>query len=665
MTTENAKDEVIVKDGIHIICGDITLPTTIMKTLRKYTLEKRIMAAFSDLANSDNDAFDECVIENNNWFLYGASKPEKPPYCVDYCYLCSPDGSVESIDWEETDKDFIRLFSLQFGRDIPTSLTLRSDAVDEWKTWESIACEEGKGKSKKAKPTEIIPSTLEHGVDDSTSICSNLSEGICRILKSNTYHWTVEECEEGYKLVHDQKECLVVENIKHSENGHSCIFVQKNHATMSCFSHKTKAIPRAKATKLWKLLTNGEDDHDDVHKKYIERKAMFEARNFRVLNPPGYMTEIEDVWIHYTRQQIIDMNSGIFLDSDKKERFIDWWLKDEHIRTYSRVGYFVDIAECPSTVFNRFRGFAGSYSESAECSIDPILYHLRTVISDNDSTVYDFILDWLAAVVQCPRKLNGICLVVMGQHGAGKDILFNWFGSKIIGMEAYYKTARPHIDMFGSFNASRLNRVFYHIEEGNSKAFNGEFVEQFKNFITDEFASIQLKGRDTFANEVNYNHFVVSSNNTIPFDIHKDERRFFAVSASNKHVRDNAYFNTLGECLKSPGVIRAFHDFLITRNISDRDWKNPPSTKALTDWKHSCESGVSVFLEHYTAMNPDIKDIKSSELFTTYSSYCREYRQPALKLRQFGIEVKRLLGEPEHKETGNYYILKNTIEMIS
>jgi len=653
----------VVKDGVHIVCGDMSLPLSTLKTLRKYTLEKRIMDPFSDRMNSDEDAFDEAVIERNNWFLYGAGKPDKSVYSVDYCYMCYPDGRVESADWDECDKDFLRLFSLQVGRETPTLLTIRPEMRDEWNTWESIACGGRVAKPKKSKKTDLVP--LNTLVDDGASTCSHLSEGICKILKNKAFNWTVEESEEGYKLIHDQMDCLVVENVKHGENGHSCIFVQKSHAIMSCFSHKTKAIPRAKASMLWKLLSNGEDEADLIQRAYEERKALFEERNFRVLNPPGYMTRIDDAWIHYTRQQLIDMNSGIFLDDEKKERFIDWWLRDEKIRTYSRIGYFVDSAECPLTVFNTFRGFAGSYAESCSGSIDPILYHLRSVISNNDSSVYEFVLDWLAAVLQCPRKLNGICLVVMGQHGAGKDILFNWFGSKVVGMEAYYKTARPHIDMFGSFNASRLNRVFYHIEEGNAKSFNGEYVEQFKNFITDEFASIQLKGRDTFANEVNYNHFVVSSNNSVPFDIHRDERRFFAVRASNAHVRDNAYFNALGECLKSSGVVRAFYDMLMTRDISGRDWKNPPSTEALKEWKHSCESGVSVFLEHYRTVNPDVDEIKSSELFTFYSSYCREYRQTALKLRQFGIEVKRLLGEPEHRETGNHYVLKNIMETVS
>jgi hypothetical protein len=351
------------------------------------------------------------------------------------------------------------------------------------------------------------------------------------------------------------------------------------------------------------------------------------------------------------------MNSGIFLDDAKKERFIDWWLRDEHIRTYNRVGYFVDVAECPTTVFNTFAGFAGQAITDAREDCSLVLWHIRHILAAGAEDVYEFILDFLASCVQCPRRLTGICLVVMGQHGSGKDILFNWFGSKVIGMEAYFKTARPHIDMFGSYNSSRLNRVFYHIEEGNSKSFNGETVEQFKNFITDEFASIQLKGVNTGSNVTNYNHFVISSNNAVPFEIHPEERRFFAVRASGEKVRNNEYFTRLLADLGKAGVVRDFYDLLMARDLSGRDWKNPPVTEAMREWKHSCESDLVQFLEYYKEMNPAVTEIKSSELYNEYKVYCKEHRQEPLKLRQFGMEMKKVVGESVHTMNGNVHKL--------
>lgn len=651
------REKDVVKDGIHIVCGDITVDYNVPFVLRKYTLEQGIMACFPDRINSDDDTFDESVIRRNNWFLYGASKPDKEAYAVDYCFMGYADGRMEECEWIEDDKDFIKLFSLQVGRDVPISLTIRPDVIDEWKTWESIACSGGV-KKPSTKKTGAIATIADTKADDSSSICSHLSDGITKILKLKGLTWEVSECEEGYKLAHNTTNCLVMEGVNHSTIGHSCVFVQRTHATISCFSHKTKKIPRGKAEALWLLLTNGEDDASDLNEAYAVRKTDFETRNFRVLNPPGYMTFIEDGWIHYTRQQLIDMNSGLFLDGAKKERFIDWWLRDEAIRTYSRIGYYVDASECASSVFNTFRGFVGSRSEG-DGSIDLLLYHLRVVISNNDLAVYEFLLDWLASCIQCPRRLTGICLVIMGQHGSGKDILFNWFGSKVVGMDAYFKTARPHIDMFGAFNASRINRVLYHIEEGNRNSMTAEYIEQFKNCVTDEFAAVQLKGKDTRENVINYNHFVITTNNSVPFDIHRDERRFFAVHASPVHVRDAAYFDRLDtECLRVPGVARAFYEWLMSRNLSGRDWKNPPATVALSEWKHACESVIVQFIEHFRTMSPEVCEIKSSDLYAAYKVYCKEFKSDTMTLRQFGMEVKKVVGEPIHTRVSNVYKLQ-------
>ena len=639
----------MVKDGIHIVCGDITLKYEVPFVLRKYTLEQNGLACFPDRLNSDEDTFDESVIQRNNWFVYGASKPDKDAYSVDYCFMAYPDGHVEECEYIEEDRDFVKLFSLQVGRMAPTPLILRSDVADEWATWESIACH---GDKKPATKTKIKKDVK----DEEASICSHLSDGITKILKMKGLTWEISECAEGYKLAHNSTNCLVMEGANHSELGHSCVFVQRTHATMSCFSHKTKKIPRGKAEALWQLLTNEEDNPDDLSANYATKKAQFELHNFRVLNPPGYMTFVEDAWIHYTRQQLIDMNSGVFLDDVQKERFIDWWLRDEGIQTYNRIGYYVDVAECPARVFNTFAGFSGAKLPTDNSPIDPILYHLRHVIANDCTDVYEFIMDWLASCIQCPRKLQGICLVIIGQHGSGKDILFNWFGSKVIGMDAYFKTARPHIDMFGTFNSSRVNRVLYHIEEGNKQSFNDECREQFKNFITDEFASIQMKGVNTTTNSVNYNHFVVTTNNSVPFDIHRDERRFFAVRVNPAHVRDNAYFARLDkECLSIPGCIRAFYDVLMARDLTKRDWKNPPTTEALTEWKHTCESDIVQFIEYYRSANPDINEIKSSDLYAEYKAYCREFRCPLITLRVFGMEMTKLIGNASHTRNGKVY----------
>jgi uncharacterized short protein YbdD (DUF466 family) len=108
--------------------------------------------------------------------------------------------------------------------------------------------------------------------------------------------------------------------------------------------------------------------------------------------------------------------------------------------------------------------------------------------------------------------------------------------------------------------------------------------------------------------------------------------------------------------LRSAECVRAFYDVLMARDLTGRDWKNPPHTEALAEWKHTCESDIVQFVEHYRTTNPDVYEIKSSDLYAEYKAYCREFRCPAMTLRAFGMEVKKVIGEPAHTMRGNVYI---------
>jgi hypothetical protein len=631
----------VVKDGIHIVCGDVNIPYSVVKTIRAYTIEKGVLSMFADRVNSDEDCFDEAVLQRNNWFLYGASKPDRDPYIVDYCFQVSSDGRVEEIDWDETDSNLTRLFSLQYNRDIPTPLTQRN--VEEWKMWESIAHD---GKSGVLVPRRIEPVSVIDAMDgiDERSVCS---DAICKILKMSGFEWKIDECDEGYKLTHNTKDCLVTTGVEHSALGHSCVFVQRSHAILSCYSHNTKKLPKSKSSALWKLLTN-EEELDSLESVYSTMKGAFETTHFRVLNPPGYMTKIDDTWVHYTRQQLQDMNSGLFLDGEKKERFIDWWLRDHSIRTFSKIGYYVDTSECPTTVFNTFTGFAAEKINPVELvNVEIILQHIQLLCNHN-LEAYEFIMDWLAAILQRPGFLNGICLILKGKHGCGKDMFLSWFGTAIIGLQNYYKTARPHIDLFGAFNSSRKDIVFYHIEEGSDAVFKDVNLQQFKNYITDSYASIQLKQKNTTNGESlvkNYNHFAISTNHVISCET--NERRFFGVEASAEKCKQPAYFTALAAAMNDSNVVASFYTLLKNRDISKRNWCDLPETEYMKEMRASSIPVMYHFLEDFVGMYEDIQTItiRATEFYDAYRDWHALHGEGKMKtMTCFGKEIKDIPG---------------------
>jgi P4 family phage/plasmid primase-like protien len=156
------------KDGVHIVCPTITLPPETQYAIRGWLLQTNaIQRVFGStgMINEPTDCLDVSVIARNNWFLYGACKPDKAWYKVEHVYgvqipeermsatepwvtaSAMEEESMEAWDSEE----LVRLLSIRHGHDSPTPLTLRTDDPAVEAEWIQLLQRWGKG-SNWAKP---------------------------------------------------------------------------------------------------------------------------------------------------------------------------------------------------------------------------------------------------------------------------------------------------------------------------------------------------------------------------------------------------------------------------------------------------------------------------------------------------------------------------------
>ena len=134
------KDEPVLengkyKDGIHIHCPDLTLTPEEQYILRGYILQQNLIQNIFDetgFTNFEQDVFDVGVISKNNWFLYGASKPNKSPYKVHNIYCASGNKILEEDVNKYTTLDLTYLLSIRHGHTILTSLVVTEDNKNEW-----------------------------------------------------------------------------------------------------------------------------------------------------------------------------------------------------------------------------------------------------------------------------------------------------------------------------------------------------------------------------------------------------------------------------------------------------------------------------------------------------------------------------------------------------
>lgn len=77
----------LLKDGIHIVIPDlVTRPVFQLMLREKVLADIKSALKHIDLANKIEDVVDECVIERNNWQMYGSKKPHLDKYQVTSVY---------------------------------------------------------------------------------------------------------------------------------------------------------------------------------------------------------------------------------------------------------------------------------------------------------------------------------------------------------------------------------------------------------------------------------------------------------------------------------------------------------------------------------------------------------------------------------------------------
>jgi P4 family phage/plasmid primase-like protien len=106
----------IVKDGIHIMIPNIVSKPTLQHKVREETLDV-VTRAFRDcnFTNTADDIFDKCVIQKNNWLMYGSKKHghEATPYVVTHVYKYNTTSGAFIDTKIPSDNFIIQLLSIR------------------------------------------------------------------------------------------------------------------------------------------------------------------------------------------------------------------------------------------------------------------------------------------------------------------------------------------------------------------------------------------------------------------------------------------------------------------------------------------------------------------------------------------------------------------------
>lgn len=213
------------KDGVHIQCPSITTTPKYQYGIRGFLLSRGIVdSVFKEtgVCNPPEDVYDVSVIHRNNWFLYGACKPNKPQYRVVRTWRV-PISEVEEaldggdpVDYDElveivkgilveekqpTDTfETMKMLSIRRGHTDATPLGIRNLRAAEW---EELMINWGGGKSKLDRPLPPRTPAINDG-DDALIVAADEGVESRRVTSAST----AEDIALAYRLC---RECLNAE----------------------------------------------------------------------------------------------------------------------------------------------------------------------------------------------------------------------------------------------------------------------------------------------------------------------------------------------------------------------------------------------------------------------------------------------------------------------
>jgi hypothetical protein len=195
-----------------------------------------------------------------------------------------------------------------------------------------------------------------------------------------------------------------------------------------------------------------------------------------------------------------------------------------------------------------------------------IVFEVLRLMCSDDEKLMEYVLKWVAHIVQRPYKKTEVAIVVQGLEGVGKDTFWNFIGSILGANEYFYNTKSPENDVFAHFNHGTEKCVLVKFEEADFKT-NSSNKGKLKSIITNPTETYNQKNKDAVVLD-DYRNFVMTTNEEIPVVVSDSDRRFVLIHASEEKKDDTACWMDAHGKLADVRVKASFHHYLLNKDIS-------------------------------------------------------------------------------------------------
>lgn len=345
--------------------------------------------------------------------------------------------------------------------------------------------------------------------------------------------------------------------------------------------------------------------------------------------------------------------------------FYSIWSEDPNLKEYNDIKFSCED-EVDENIFNLYRGLPKFskeiFQKSETVSLEPIYEHIKSLVNYNDEH-FEYMLNWLAHIVQYTETPCGTCIVIISDEGCGKDLFSNFVGSCL--NENYYINTQSIDKITGKYNGVLGGKLFITVNELDGLQ-SREHIEALKYLITAEDLLIENKYQNPVKCK-SYARYIFFSNQLTAFPVTASSRRPIIFNASNKHLpqicgqkESEKYFSKLYSIYKSEVYQCAFLRMLCKRDISKWNFKDVTKSELQQELMDCSVTPVAKFLAQIIVQkNLDKETVKLSsvESLKMCNDYMRDnHYKYDLNATKFSVEMTMTYKVKKVKNSTNYFI---------
>jgi hypothetical protein len=406
-------------------------------------------------------------------------------------------------------------------------------------------------------------------------------------------------------------------------------------------------------------------------KKEYEKEYFKLHGNYCWLNSKGTVTEMPQQKIaeHFKNRKItvecekICYNKKgqkmITMDQETKN-FYQIWSEDPAMKEYKELVFECDVNAVEPYQFNTFQGFKHLDNVNDEdVDIQAIIDHISSLV-DFDLESLNYVLNWLAQMLQQPHVLLGTFLVFISDEGVGKDLLSE-FISYII-TEKFYNNIKNLDTICGRFNGTLAGKLLTVVNETDPKE-SRERTDAIKYITTAKRLSVELKYKEAIMCN-NFCRLIFFANRLMSVPIEAGARRPVLFKSSDKFlpinigVEENAiHFTKLSDMIRDKRYQKKFLDFLMKRDLSNFNPKNFKKSQLHQSLEENSKPPLVEFLSKIVEQKPDsVFKISTQQCLDDFSSFlAKKQLKFDYSQKKFNLELENIFNIRKVKVSCSYF----------